>query len=144
MSAKQIWSDNQDFEMNRIYPVLFFVAVITILARPASAADDWTLHFAVSAAFGGAAETYLHHETEIQTAPRIFLSTVCGSLPGLAKEIADSTEEDNYFSGSDMTANVLGALTGSLLSTLLNDTISVRLNSSVEKKGVHLSLMYQF
>lgn len=110
---------------------------------PVLAADDELLHFGVSAACGAGIETYLHYETELRSPARMCLATVLGSVPGLTKEIIDSTQEDNYFSGSDMAADVIGALAGTVLSSVVNDAISVRIERSKDIR-VSVSLTYNF
>lgn len=80
-----------------------------ILLLPVSAqADDWTgvdknKHFAVSALLGTAAYAYTHDRTK---------AFGLAMLPGLVKEIADSQQENNRFSGKDMVWNGLGAAVG--------------------------------
>ncbi|MFC1461160.1 hypothetical protein ACFLQR_01405 [Verrucomicrobiota bacterium] len=85
----------------------------------------------------------MHYKTEIGTPVRICLGTAIGSVPGLAKEIIDSTQEDNYFSGTDMAADVLGALAGTVVSSLLNDVIQVRIGSGKEAR-ISVSVAYNF
>ena len=113
------------------------------LACPVLAADDEVQHFGVSAICGAGIETYLHHKTELGTPGRMFLGTMLGSIHGLTKEIIDSSQEDNYFSESDMIADVVGALVGTVVSSVLNDVIRVRIERRKEKR-ISLSLVYNF
>ena len=84
------------------------LAIFMFLVFPAVsfATDNEALHFGISAILGAASETIIHHKTKVGTVERIAYGTILGSLPGLAKEVIDSNEEDNHFSGTDMAANV--------------------------------------
>ncbi|MBI3986099.1 MAG: hypothetical protein HY343_04230 [Lentisphaerae bacterium] len=113
-------------------------------AGPALALDDEEKHFGISALCGAGAETALHYTTEWKAPTRILAATALGSLPGLAKEIADSTEADNEFSESDMTADVLGALTGSLLGSLFNDTVKFGINTIDGERRLSFSVKFKF
>ena len=102
--------------------------VVFLSAKISSASDDKTLHFGLSAVFGAGSETCLYHQTELKPAKRIFLSTILGSIPGLIKEIADSTKEDNRFSKSDITADITGAFTGAAISCIINNSLRLFLD----------------
>lgn len=106
------------------------------------AADDKVLHFLISGVCGAGGETVLHYKTEMGTAGRIILATAVGSLPGLVKEIRDSGESGNEFGAGDMTADVLGAFTGALLSSKINDAIEVRLQAG--RKGGTVAVVWRF
>lgn len=123
--------------------VLLFTFLLMHAACPALAADDEIQHFGVSAICGAGIETYLHHKTEVSTFGRILLGTMLGSVPGLTKEIIDSTADDNHFSQSDMTADVIGAFAGTVVSSMLNDLIQVRIERGKEKR-LTFSLTYNF
>jgi uncharacterized protein YfiM (DUF2279 family) len=80
------------------------------LAAPVSsvAADDWggpdkTKHFAVSAVLGTLSA--MHYENK-------WRAFGVALIPGLLKELYDSGQPGNHFSGKDMTANALGAAVG--------------------------------
>lgn len=72
---------------------------------------DKLMHFGVSAALG-ATSTYIVRDTERP----IIYGTALALLPGLAKELRDSHEVGNSFSGRDMGANLAGALLGATIS----------------------------
>ena len=106
------------------------------------AADDKVLHFVISGACGAGCETVLHYETKMETVSRVLLATAVGSLPGLAKEIKDSGEPGNEFGVGDMTADVLGALTGAFLSSRINDALEIRLQAG--RKGGAVTMAWCF
>lgn len=108
-----------------------------------SAVDDVVAHFGVSAICGAGSETYFHYKTELKNPNRIFISSVLGSVPGLTKEIIDSTQEDNYFSGSDLAADIAGAFAGAFVSSLFNNVIQVKIHGRKEE-GVRVSVTYNF
>ncbi len=111
--------------------------VVTLLGLPcanAPAFDDKAAHFGISALFGAGAETLLHYRTDFTDTPRVTLATIMGSLPGLAKEIVDSQEDGNEFSGRDLSADIAGAFSGALLSNLLNNAIQIRIETATSKQ----------
>jgi len=120
------------------------LAIFMFLVFPAvsSATDNEALHFGISAILGAASETIIHHKTKVGTVERIAYGTILGSLPGLAKEVIDSNEEDNHFSGTDMAANVAGAFVGSVIANLVNNQIRVSVDP--EQKKVSLLVVHEF
>ena len=122
---------------------VIMLAILLLSARGVFAEDDKVKHFGVSAMFGAGADTYLHYRTELKAVARIPLSTILGSLPGLAKEIIDSNEVDNSFSSSDMTANLAGAFVGAMVSSIFNDTIQIMMKHGKEKR-VAILATYRF
>ncbi len=80
-------------------------------------ADDWlgedkVLHWAVSGAIGAGVHTTLWLANDEPLPLRLALSVGVSLLPGLAKEIYDSGQPGNSFSGADMLFNTLGVITG--------------------------------
>ena len=67
-----------------------------------------------------------------------------GSIPGLAKEIIDSTKKDNHFSGSNMAANIAGAFVGALVANIFNNIIQVKIEKKEEEKMIAFSISYRF
>ncbi len=104
--------------------------------------EEFAVHFGLSAIFGAAGESILHYKTELGTAKRIIYGTIIGSVPGLAKEIVDSTEEDNHFSGKQMAQNVAGALFGSVIANFINNKIQIKIEN--QKRKTMLSISYRF
>ena len=120
-----------------------FILIIGLLIPGRSFADDNVgLHFGLSALFGAASESVLHYKTKLGTVERILYGTALGSIPGLAKELIDSGQDDNHFSGTDMAADVAGALVGAVLANIINDKIQVDVDPQEKKATV--SLMYEF
>ena len=84
-------------------------ALIVLLAAPAIAcADEWTgpdkqKHFAVSFAAGVIASGLTDEKWK---------AVGIALLPGLIKEVHDSRQPGNQFSGKDMVWNALGAYAG--------------------------------
>jgi len=116
---------------------LFLCIVMMLAGFPcvnSFAVDDKTAHFGLSALFGAGAETVLHYRTDFEDVERVALGTLLGSIPGLAKEIIDSRQDGNEFSGRDLTADVAGAFSGAFLSHLFNNAIQVRLESGDGKQ----------
>lgn len=81
---------------------------LLLLLSPHLQADEWTgedkqLHFTVSAALGVAAYSHTHDRAK---------AFGWAMVPGILKEIADSQQDDNRFSGKDLAWDALGAAVG--------------------------------
>jgi hypothetical protein len=120
------------------------VAITILLFIPVSsfADDNFALHLGLSTIFGAASESYLHYKTNAGATERVVYGTILGSVPGFAKEIVDSTQGDNSFSGSQMAVNILGALAGSLIANAVNNKIQINIEQN--RKRVMVSLLYRF
>ena len=103
---------------------IFSLLFLLIVSTPASATNDKTLHFVVSTATGYLAESIIHKHTNSDF-KRIAYGTLLGTVPGLIKEVADSKEINNTFSGGDMAANFAGAFVGSWVATKVNSRLMV-------------------
>jgi len=117
--------------------ILFICVVMVLAGLPCAnsfAFDDKTAHFGLSALFGAGAETFLHYRTDFENVETVALGTLLGSAPGLAKEIIDSQDDGNEFSGRDLAADVAGAFSGALLSNLFNNAIQVRIESGADQR----------
>jgi VanZ family protein len=124
--------------------MLKIVTITILLFIPVSsfADDNFALHLGLSTVFGAAGESYLHYKTNLGTSERIVYGTIIGIVPGFAKEVIDSTQKDNSFSGTQMAVNVLGALIGSVIANTINNNI--QLNIEKNRKRVMVSLLYRF
>lgn len=124
--------------------MLKIIMVIILLLVPASsfADENFMLHIGLSSIFGATSETFLHYKTDLGITERIICGTIIGSVPGLAKEVIDSTEEDNHFSGTAMLANVMGAFLGSVIANHTNEKIQIHIQS--QGKKAMISLSYKF
>jgi uncharacterized protein YfiM (DUF2279 family) len=123
------------------------LTVIMLLLIPVSSfaggnGGDDVLHFGLSAVFGAGSETYLHHNTSLSTTEKIIAGTAIGSIPGLMKEIYDENQEDNYFSSSDMIANVAGSFVGTVIAAYVNNKLMVNVSKQGEKTKI--SILYKF
>ncbi len=133
------------FLKNRIFiSILLFFIVFSATNKNASAVDDKLLHFGFSSVFGAASESYLHYKTNLKTPGRLIWGTTLGTIPGLAKEIIDSTKKGNYFSGSDMAVDIAGAFVGALVANIFNNAIQIKIEKKEEEKMIVFSLSYRF
>jgi len=86
------------------------LAVLTFLALASlqCAADDWTgddknKHFVVSTVLSSAAYSVCENRT---------CAFAVAMVPGILKEVYDSQQEGNHFSGKDLAWDALGAFVG--------------------------------
>jgi putative lipoprotein len=103
----------------RLCCVVGAAALAGTLSGPAAFAqsqpDSWTgsdkaLHLGLSAPFGMIGASVASREAG--TVERVAVGTLIGSLPGLAKELADTQRPGATPSMKDMTYNLLGAALG--------------------------------
>jgi putative lipoprotein len=133
--------------MNKMLNIFVIGTIIVTLCLPAAsfAGDDDidnVLHFGLSMAFGAISETWLHKNHDMSGKSRIVSATLLGSVPGLIKEISDSTGDRGYFSGSDMGLDVAGALTGSVFANYLNENVSISLKK--RPHGITFAMSYRY
>jgi len=119
--------------------ILLFIPVETFAGE---ADSNSVLHFGFSMVFGVMSETFLHNNFDMSAPPRIFYATVIGSIPGLAKEISDNSDDGGHFSGSDMAFDVVGAFTGSLISNYINNKVRVSVKHQSDGAVIRLSYNY--
>ena len=124
--------------------ISLFLILISISSENAYGGDDKLKHFGVSSIFGAASESILHYKTKLKTTERIILGTTLGSLPGLAKELIDSTKAGNQFSGSDLAVDIAGAFLGSVVANFFNNLIQIKIDKTEENRSFSISLSYKF
>jgi uncharacterized protein YfiM (DUF2279 family) len=133
------------YQTKRTFLWIFILLIIfSISNNTVFSADGTLLHFGVSSVFGAAGESFLHYKTNLKTSGRIILGTALGSIPGLVKEMIDSTEKGNSFSGADLAADIAGAFIGALVANIVNNKIKITINKTKHDKVVTLSLSFQF
>ena len=133
------------FKKNPIFIcILLIFIVIPTSTKNAFAGDDKLLHFGFSSLFGAASESYLHYKTDLKAAERIILGTTLGTIPGLAKELIDSTKKGNHFSGGDLAADIAGVFVGAFIGNLVNNIIQVKIEKKGDNKTFTISLSYKF
>ena len=133
------------FHKNRIFiGLLLIFIVISTSNKNAYAGDDKLLHFGVSSLFGAASESYLHYKTDLNAPQRILWGTTLGTIPGLVKELIDSTKKGNHFSGGDLAADIAGAFVGALIGNFVNNIIQVKIDKKGDNKTFTISLSYKF
>ncbi|GBD98622.1 lipoprotein [bacterium BMS3Abin07] len=128
--------------MENTIKTLLILILLFILPCPYAFANDKLEHFGISSIFGAVSETYFHYKTDYEAGGRIIGGTIFGTIPGLVKEIIDSTQEDNCFSGKDMAANIAGAFAGSVIANLINTEIEIHLDK--RKHRATISFLYRF
>lgn len=109
--------------------IIMLTAIALLITTQCLALDsDKKFHLTVSGLFGAGVDTLMFHNDDISSGPveRIVYSGMIGLLPGLGKELYDSTRDNNEFSGEDMVANAIGAFVGAALTEVMWGTISFR------------------
>ena len=133
------------YQIKRTFLWIFILLIfLSISNNTVFSADNTLLHFGVSSVFGAAGESFLHYKTNLKTSGRIILGTALGSLPGLVKELIDSTKKGNHFSGTDLAADIADAFIGALVANTVNNKIQIKIKKSKYDKTVTLSLSFQF
>lgn len=117
-------------QMGRMFKYLLIITILT--TSFVYSASDKVLHFTISGIMGGGVESFLYRKTELGTTARIALGTGIAFLPGLGKEVLDSSKKNNKFSKSDLAYDFAGSLFGALASAYLNEKISMKV---VEKEA---------
>ena len=132
-------------EMNKISLVLAVVLFFTPPLYPKlEAQKDKGQHFGFSLLFGAIGESFFHYSTDWKDISLIGWGAAVGTLPGLAKEILDSMEENNHFSGLDLAADFAGAFCGALLGNLFNNMIEIDIRTESDKHLFAVSLRITF
>lgn len=126
-----------------VFVIIGFIC-FCVSPKDLSAKKDKLKHFGVSILFGAAGESCLHYSTKMDGSKRVIFGTMLGTLPGLLKELIDSTEEGNRFSGGDLAADILGSFSGALLSNIVNNKIHVKINLNKKRKVWIVSVSYSF
>lgn len=123
----------------KLKKVIFFLGLASLTSL--NAADSNSIkHYGFSAIFGFASETFIHKNyIHLDDIEKISYSTILGSTPGLLKELTD-----DKFSNEDMAFNIVGALTGAVLSNYINNNTSLFIAHNSEKKSTKISLAYNF
>lgn len=124
--------------------ISLFLILFLISPKNAFAGDDRIKHFGISSLFGAASESVLHYQTNLNTSKRIVLGTTLGSLPGLAKELIDSTKAGNHFSGTDLALDIAGAFFGAVVANFFNNLIQIKIEKTEENKSISVCLSYKF
>jgi len=133
------------YQTKRTFLWIFILLIfLSISNNTVFSADNTLLHFGVSSVFGAAAESFLHYKTNLKTPGRIIMGTALGSIPGLVKELIDSTKKGNHFSGTDLAADIAGAFIGALVANIVNNKIQIKIKKTKYDKTVTLSLSFQF
>ena len=98
------------------------ILLLLLLATPAFATDPSLYpHYWTAAVSGIAADTVLYHYAEhMGPVERTFVSTGAALVPEIINEIIDEYRPHGHFGWDDVAAGTLGALSGSLVSELVN------------------------
>ena len=127
---------------------LLVIFSLLILIPHSSCAEDvpqdenFGQHFIVSILFGAIGETIVHNRETFGVPMKIFAGTVLGSVPGLIKEISDSSETNNSFSEDQILYDVAGSAVGSVIAYKFNSRTKV--NVSKEEDGGKIFLRYSY
>ena len=123
------------------YTLITMALIIGFLIPVSSYAKDIE-HFGASLFLGAASESYFHYQTKLGGIERILYGTIVGSVPGFIKEVYDSGEDRNHFSGRQMAADVAGAFVGAVIANFINNKVQIKIEKN--KKKTTISLSYKF
>jgi len=129
--------------MIRKIAMLLIFSLVILIPRSSFASDgNFGEHFTVSMVLGAVGETAVHNRETFNAPTKILLGTVIGSVPGLIKEISDSTDSNNHFSEEQMLYDVMGSAVGSFIAYKVNSRTKV--NVSGADGGATISLSYSY
>ena len=114
----------------KLHPkIILYSFLFTVLVQgdDFSLKKDKKLHFGISFIFGVASTTYIenNYKNNYSRKKKILLSTSLAVIPGILKEVMDSKEQNNSFDKADLSYDVLGAFTGSLISSYFYKGINI-------------------
>ena len=128
--------------IRKIAMLLIFSLVIIIPYSSFALDNHFGQHFTISMVLGAIGETAVHKKENINGPMKIVVGTVLGSVPGLIKELDDSNDSNNYFSGDQMLYDIAGSAVGSVIAYKLNSRTKV--NVSGTDGGATISLLYSY
>ena len=123
---------------------MLLILLLLIMVPHSSFADDKNFgqHFTVSILMGAIGETTIHNRENFNAPMKVLAGTVIGTVPGVIKEIFDSTDSDNYFSGEQVLYDAMGSAVGSFIAYKFNSRTKV--NVSTSDGGGKISLLYSY
>ncbi len=105
--------------------------------------EDKTLHLQTSIVLGYAGETILHKYSQFSHSEKIFYATGIAFAMGVGKEIYDEVDYDG-FSSKDLVPDLLGSLTGVILSNYLNKKYFLSIGYKAKDKKSNVSISHTF
>ena len=105
-----------------LLPTLSFAQLLT--------EEDKQIHFAAGAITSTIAYDYVYYKTNSKKKALIY-SISSSILVGILKEVADSSQKDNYFDIRDLLATTYGGITFSVTLNILTKTKKSYLNKNI-------------
>jgi hypothetical protein len=128
--------------MTRRITLLIILSLLIMIPLTSFADDNFDQHFTLSVLFGAIGETTVHNRETFNVTKKILVGTVIGSVPGLIKEIGDSTNNNNYFSETQILYDVMGSAVGSIIAYKYHSRTKV--NVSGVNGGAKITFVYSY
>ena len=128
--------------MTRRIILLLILSLLILIPSSSFADDNFGQHFTISILMGAIGETTIHNRENFNAPMKILAGTVIGTVPGVIKEIFDSTDSDNYFSGEQVLYDAMGSAVGSFIAYKFNSRTKV--NVSTSDDGAKISFLYSY
>jgi VanZ family protein len=102
------------------------ISLSLIYSSAVAIENDKKKHFGVSLAIGTAVGIYINSKyQENSDMNNILIATSISMVPGLLKEVYDSGQTNNYFSGEDLLYDLLGSVVGSITGNYIGNRLFV-------------------
>jgi len=128
--------------MTRRISILLIFALILLTPHFTFADDNFDQHFTLSMLMGVFGETVVHKRETFNMPMKILVGAAIGTVPGIIKEIGDSTDGDNYFSETQVLYDAMGSVVGSIIAYKYNSRTKVNVSGS--DGGAKISLLYSY
>lgn len=124
-------------------PIKQILLLLLITKSLYAVGEDKILHLQTSLVLGYAGETLLHRYSQFSDSEKIILATGVAFAAGVGKEFYDEMDYEG-FSSKDLVPDLVGSITGVLLSHYLNKNYFLSVGYKDKEKKSNLSMSYTF
>jgi hypothetical protein len=128
--------------MTRRIAMFLILSLVIMIPLSSFADDNFDQHFTLSMLMGAIGETVVHNRETLNVPMKILVGAAIGTVPGIIKEIGDSTNDNNYFSETQVLYDAMGSAVGSLIAYKYHSRTKVNVSGS--EGGVKISLLYSY
>ena len=128
--------------MTKRIAMLLILTLVIMIPLTSFADDNFDQHFTLSMLMGAIGETVVHNRETFNVPMKILAGAAIGTVPGIIKEIGDSTNDDNYFSETQVLYDAMGSVVGSIIAYKYNSRTKV--NVSGVNGGAKIAFIYSY